>query len=67
MRLVVDTNAFVSAALKAASFPASVGRWADRFGGLLNSEATKKQLRDVLQRPYVASRSACPLSADLGR
>ena len=57
MRLVVDTNIFASAALKAASFPASVVRWVDRFGGLLKSEATERQLLDVLQRPYIASRS----------
>jgi predicted nucleic acid-binding protein len=51
MRLVVDTNIFASAALKAASFPASVVRWVDRFGGLLKSEATERELLDVLQRP----------------
>lgn len=57
MRLVVDTNIFASAALKAASFPGSVVRWVDRYGGLLKSEGTERQLLDVLQRPYIASRS----------
>jgi predicted nucleic acid-binding protein len=56
MRLVVDTNVFVSAALKSASFPASVVRWVDRRGGLLKSKATERQLLAVLQRPYVATR-----------
>jgi uncharacterized protein len=56
MRLVVDTNIFASAALKSASWPASVVRWIDRHGGLLKSKATEAQLIDVLQRPYIASR-----------
>lgn len=56
MRLVVDTNGFVSAALKNASFPASSVRWIDRHGGLLKSQATERQLLDVLQRPYIAAR-----------
>jgi uncharacterized protein len=57
MRLVVDTNVFVSAALKTTSFPASVVRWVDRYGGLLKSPATEQQLLDVLQRPYIAGRT----------
>jgi predicted nucleic acid-binding protein len=56
MRLVVDTNIFVSAALKSESFPASVVRWVDHHGGLLKSEVTARQLLDVLQRPYIAAR-----------
>ncbi len=56
MRLVVDTNIFVSAALKSVSRPASVVRWIDRHGGLLKSEATEGQVIEVLQRPYIASR-----------
>jgi hypothetical protein len=39
MRVVVDTNIFVSAALKEASWPRVVVRWLDRFGGLLKSAA----------------------------
>jgi len=56
MRLVVDTNIFVSAALKNASWPASVVRWVTRHGGLLKSDATERQLLDVLQRSYIADR-----------
>ncbi len=58
MRVVVDTNVFVSAALKDASWPASVVRWVDRHGGLLRSDATERQLFEVLQRPYIAARMA---------
>jgi predicted nucleic acid-binding protein len=48
MRLVVDTNVFVSAALKANSLPYHVIRRIDRHGGLLKSAATERQLLDVL-------------------
>ncbi|MBV8868398.1 MAG: putative toxin-antitoxin system toxin component, PIN family [Acetobacteraceae bacterium] len=58
MRVVVDTNIFVSAALKDASWPASVVRWVDRHGGLLKSEATERQLLEVLRRPYIATHVA---------
>ncbi len=34
MRLVVDTNIFISAALKEASSPAETVRWIARYGGL---------------------------------
>ena len=34
MRIVVDTNVFVSAAFKESSWPASIVRWVDKFGGL---------------------------------
>jgi putative PIN family toxin of toxin-antitoxin system len=56
MRLVVDTNIFVSAALKNSSWPASVIRWVSRHGGLLKSDATERQLLDVLQRDYIAEK-----------
>ena len=58
MRVVVDTNIFVSAALKDASWPASVVRWIDRHGGFLKSSATEGQLLEVLQRPYIAAHMA---------
>jgi putative PIN family toxin of toxin-antitoxin system len=58
MRLVVDTNVFVSAALKEASWPGAVTRWLDMFGGLLKSIATEQQVIEVLQRPYFAPRLA---------
>jgi putative PIN family toxin of toxin-antitoxin system len=56
MRIVVDTNVFVSAAIKQASWPASVVRWIDRHGGFIKSKATEDQVIEVLQRPYIASR-----------
>jgi len=67
MRLVVDTNVFVSAALKSASFPAGVVRWVDRHGGLLKSEATERQLLDVLQRPYIAAHVQAPYLENVSR
>lgn len=51
MRLVVDTNVFVSAALKQSSWPAHAIRWISQYGGLLKSEATAQELLAVLQRP----------------
>jgi uncharacterized protein len=55
MRIVVDTNVFVSAVLKANSLPFIVVRWIDRNGGLLKSAATERELLRVLQRPHVAA------------
>ena len=54
MRLVVDTNVFVSAVLKENSLPLIVIRWIDRNGGLLKSVATEEELLAVLTRPYLA-------------
>lgn len=54
MRLVVDTNVFVSAVLKQNSLPFLVVRWIERNGGLLKSVATEQELLAVLQRPYIA-------------
>jgi uncharacterized protein len=54
MRLVVDTNIFVSAALKEASWPADTLRWIDKYGGLLKSNITEQELLAVLQRPRFA-------------
>jgi len=51
MRLVVDTNIFVSAALKEASWPAETIRWIATYGGLLKSAITEQELLAVLQRP----------------
>jgi predicted nucleic acid-binding protein len=48
MRLVVDTNVFVSAALKKNSLPFLVIRWIERHDGLLKSAATEAQLLEVL-------------------
>jgi putative PIN family toxin of toxin-antitoxin system len=55
MRLAVDTNVFVSAALKANSSPFAVVRWIDRHDGLLKSAATEEELLQVLQRPRIAA------------
>jgi putative PIN family toxin of toxin-antitoxin system len=56
MRLVVDTNVFVSAALKASSWPAHTIRWISRYGGLLKSDPTEQELLAVLQRPRFADK-----------
>jgi putative PIN family toxin of toxin-antitoxin system len=55
MRLVVDTNVFVSAVLKANSLPFFVVRWIDRHGGLLKSAATEQEVLGVLQRPRISA------------
>ena len=67
MRLVVDTNVFVSAALKQSSWPASVVRWLDRHGGLLKSVATEAELLAVLARPRIADRIPPPFGAEVRR
>jgi putative PIN family toxin of toxin-antitoxin system len=54
MRLVVDTNVFISAALKQASRPASVIRWIGQHGGLLKTDATEQEVLAVLRRPRIA-------------
>ena len=56
MRLVVDTNVFVSAILKQNSLPFSVVRWIERSGGLLKSVASEQELLAVLQRHAGAAR-----------
>jgi putative PIN family toxin of toxin-antitoxin system len=67
MRVVVDTNVIVSAALKESSWPASVIRWVDNFGGLLKSTSVEQEVLDVLNRPRIA-RNIVPLfSARLGQ
>jgi len=48
MRVVVDTNVFVSAALKESSWPAVVVRWLDTSAGLLKSRVTEDQVIEVL-------------------
>jgi len=55
MRIVVDTNVFVSAVLKANSLPFLVVRWIDDHGGLLKSVATEQEVLRVLQRPHIAA------------
>jgi uncharacterized protein len=55
MRVVLDTNVFVSAVLKTNSLPFIAVRWVERHGGLLKSAATEHELLGVLARPYIAS------------
>jgi putative PIN family toxin of toxin-antitoxin system len=54
MRLVVDTNVFVSAALKEMSWPGRVVGWVDKFDGLLKTPVTEKEIFEVLKRPRLA-------------
>jgi putative PIN family toxin of toxin-antitoxin system len=65
MRVVVDTNIFVSAALKGSSWPGPVVRWIAAFGGLLKSTATEAQVIEVLQRPYFMPRVSNGFRRDL--
>jgi len=67
MRLVVDTNVFVSAALKDNSLPFFVVRWIERHDGLLKSVATEQQLLEVLARPYIAAATIPALREGVGR
>jgi putative PIN family toxin of toxin-antitoxin system len=55
MRIVFDTNVFVSAALKDRSTPAAAVRIAESEHTLLKSTETERQLFDVLARPRFAS------------
>lgn len=55
MRLVVDTNVFVSAVIKENSSPFIVLRWVDRHDGLLKSVATEQEVLRVLQRPRISA------------
>jgi uncharacterized protein len=55
MRLVVDTNVFVSAAIKVNSLPFLVVRWIDRHSGLLKSAVTEQEVLSVLLRSQIAA------------
>jgi putative PIN family toxin of toxin-antitoxin system len=55
MRVVLDTNVLVSAALKDISVPAMAVRLVERHHVLLKSIATERQLFEVLARPYFAT------------
>lgn len=67
MRLVADTNIFVSAALKQASWPGMVVRWIDKYGGLLKTAATEQELMAVLERPRIAPKIEPPFFDKLRR
>jgi uncharacterized protein len=55
MRVVVDTNVFVSAALSAKSMPALAVYLVERRGILLKSTATEQEILQVVARPHLAS------------
>jgi putative PIN family toxin of toxin-antitoxin system len=55
MRVVLDTNVLVSAALKRNSTPGMAAHAVERRGGLLKSHATEQQLFAVVARPYFVS------------
>jgi hypothetical protein len=52
MRVVLDTNVLVSAALKRTSMPGMAALMAERRGGLLKPP-TEEQLFAVISRPYL--------------
>jgi putative PIN family toxin of toxin-antitoxin system len=54
MRVVVDTNVVVSAALKDRYLPSIAVHLVEQHGVLLKSSATEIQLFEVLARPYLA-------------
>jgi predicted nucleic acid-binding protein len=54
MRLVVDTNIFISAALKSESAPRYAFRWIERNGLVLKSLATEQELYRTLTKPKLA-------------
>lgn len=60
MRVVVDTNVLVSAALKDTSIPALAVHLVAQRDTLLKSVSTERQLLNVLARPYIASLIAPP-------
>ena len=66
MRIVVDTNIFVSAALKQASWPGHVIEWLDSHGRLLKSATSEQELFKVLERPRI-SRKTSPSYVDVVR
>jgi putative PIN family toxin of toxin-antitoxin system len=55
MRIVLDTNVLVSAALKRNSRPGMAANVVEQRGGLLKSCVTEQQLFEVLARPYFDS------------
>ena len=61
IRLVIDTNVFISAAIKSQSPPFLVVRWCQQHGVLLKSNATERELLDVLQRPSIVALTSPPL------
>jgi putative PIN family toxin of toxin-antitoxin system len=54
MRFVIDTNIFISAALKADSSPRYAFRWIEQHGRVLKSLATEQELYRTLAKPKLA-------------
>jgi predicted nucleic acid-binding protein len=55
MRIILDTNVLISAALKRMSMPGMAALAVERRGVLLKSLATDQQLFEVVARPYFAA------------
>jgi uncharacterized protein len=55
MRVVLDTNVLISAALKRQSMPGIAVHTVEQRGGLLKSRVTEQQLFEVVARPYFAT------------
>ena len=58
MRLVVDTNDVVSAALKRLSWPGDTVRRIEKYDGLLKTDVTEQEVMAVLHRPRLALKIA---------
>lgn len=54
MRVVIDTNVFISAGMREASRPASALRVAAQWHSMLKSSATEQELLITLDRPRLA-------------
>jgi putative PIN family toxin of toxin-antitoxin system len=67
MRIVLDTNVFVSAILKLNSLPFLVVRWIDQYGGLLKSVTTEREVLSVLDRPHIAAVTIPSFRDDLAK
>ena len=67
MRVVVDTNVFVSAALSAKTSPALAVYLAERRCILLKSTATEQEILQVVERPQLAHLIAPPFLVWLSR
>jgi predicted nucleic acid-binding protein len=52
MRVVLDTNVLISAALKRQSTPGTAAHLIEQRGGLLKSLVIEQQLFEVVARPY---------------
>jgi predicted nucleic acid-binding protein len=55
MRVVLDTNVLVSAALKRQSTPGVAAHIVEQHHRLLKSRVTEQQLFQVVARPYLAT------------